>query len=117
MRDGAGVQPQRPRVLAVLCVLGWVGVAVAVAALIFRPNAIAEASPAQLVAGTIALAGSALALAGYWLLKRWGIWLAAAAAVARVVTGGLDLFPLRLTDLVWPAVIVAVGLLYIRRLG
>jgi hypothetical protein len=106
---------ERPRTLIALCIIGWSAIALAVGSVILRSDLLAALPEAEAVGGTIALAGSAVALLGYWRMRRWGLWLILAVACARVIAGWLDLFPLRLTDLVWPAIIVVVGLYYYRR--
>lgn len=108
---------RRPLSLTLLCLLGWLAIAFAAARIVTGWEAFIELPPAHVAGALAALAVTALALAGYWMMRRWGLWLVVVAALARVVSGLTDVLPLRPADLLWPGVIVLLGLVYYRRLG
>jgi hypothetical protein len=99
-----------------LCLAGWLVLAIATAGVLFHPEALDELPAPLAVAAAFALGGAALALLGYWLMRRWGLWLILIVTLARVVSGLAGTLPLQAADLLWPAVVAVVGLVYYRRL-
>lgn len=69
-----------------------------------------------LVGAPAALVVTAAALYGYWRLRRWGLWLIAFGTAVRLTATLVGFIPLGRWDLVWPSLLVVVGLGYLRRL-
>jgi hypothetical protein len=111
-----GLSTGRPLPLTVLCLLGWLAIALAVVRIIARWDAFSTLPSTHLASALLALAIAALALLGYWYLRRWGLWLALLAGIARAAAGLAGVLALRPADLFWPGVIVLFGLVYYRRL-
>jgi hypothetical protein len=107
---------RRPLPLTLFCMLGWLAIAFAVGRIVSQWEAFSALPPVQVFGAPVALAVAAVALVGYWLMRRWGLWLALIAVLARVVAGLVGTLPLQPADLIWPGVIVVLGLVYFRRL-
>lgn len=107
---------RQPLPIRILCVVGWLGVAIAAARIVAQWRDISALPTAHILGAPLALAVTAIALLGYWWMRRWGVWLMGAGVLARVATGITGTLPLRPSDLAWPAVILIVGLTYYRRL-
>jgi hypothetical protein len=103
--------------LSAFCILGWLATVFVVSGVVLQSGLRASLGATQAAGAGTALAGSAIALVGYWQMRRWGLWLILFVASARIVAGFSGLFPLRLTDLIWPAAIAVVGVFYYRVLG
>ncbi len=113
----AGDKPRRPLPLTLFCLLGWAGAAFAAARIVAQWETFSALPTSQVIGAPAALAVGALALVGYWLMKRWGFWLAVIATLARILASLAATLPLRPADLIWPAVVVLVGLFYFRRMS
>lgn len=107
---------RRPPPLTLLCLSGWLAIAFAGVRILTSWYVFIDLPPAHVVGALAALGVTAVALAGYWMLRRWGLWLMVIAALARIVSALLDAIPLRPVDLVSPGVIILLGLFYYRRL-
>jgi hypothetical protein len=93
-------------------------IAAVAASILLRGGALSTLPATHLIGAGLALSGSAVALLGYWRLQRWGLWLILLVAAARMVSGLVGVLPpLSPSDFLWPAVIVAIGLAYHRRLN
>lgn len=107
---------RRPWPIGILCVIGWLGIAVAAARILQHWRALADLPTARVMGAPVALTVSAVALLGYWRMRRWGLYLMLAGVLVRVITGITGTLPLRPLDLLWPGVILLLGLVYYRRL-
>lgn len=110
------VKFRRPLPLTALCLVGWLGIAVAAWRIAIHWPVIRTLPPAHVVGAPVALAVSAVSLVGYWLMRRWGLGLILLGTLIRVALGLAGTLPVRLVDLLWPGVIVSFGLVYFRRL-
>ncbi len=111
-----GSSAPRPTLLTWVCLLGWVGIAVAAAGIVIQWRTFITLPIAYLVGAPAALLVTAAALYGYWRLRRWGLWLIAFGTATRLIATLVGAIPLGRWDLVWPSLIVVVGLGYLRRL-
>ena len=112
----AGVKFRRPLPLTVLCLVGWLVIAVAASRIAIHWPVIRTLPPAHVVGAPVAIAVSAVSLIGYWLMRRWGLGLILLGTLIRVAVSLAGTLPVRLVDLLWPGVIVSFGLVYFRRL-
>ncbi|UCF19768.1 MAG: hypothetical protein JSU87_17955 [Gemmatimonadota bacterium] len=108
---------ERPLALTVLCLLGWLAVALAAWRIVTQWDVFSRLPSAHVAGAPLALVVTAVSLLGYWKMRRWGLWLISAGLLARILTGFTGTLPLRPLDLMWPVVMVLLGLSYFRRLS
>jgi hypothetical protein len=106
----------RPLALTVLCIVGWLAISVAAGRILVQWEVFSELPAAHVIGAPLALAIPAASLLGYWVMRRWGLWLILLGTLARVGAGIVGVLALRPADLIWPGVIVLFGLAYFRRL-
>lgn len=106
----------RPLALTVLCLVGWLAIAVSAGRIATQWEVFSQLPAAHVIGAPLALAIPATSLVGYWVMRRWGLWLILLGTLARVAVGSVGALPLRPADLIWPGVIVLFGLAYFRRL-
>lgn len=107
---------RRPLPLTLLCLLGWVAIVLASAQIVTSWIVFTDLPPEHVVGALAALGVTAVALVGYWMMRRWGLWLMVIAALARIASALMNAIPARPTDLIWPGVVMLLGLVYYRRL-
>ncbi len=99
-----------------VCLVGWVGIAVAAAGIVVQWRGFRSLPIGYVVGAPAALLVTGAALYGYWRLRRWGLWLIAFGTAIRLMATLLGAIPLGRWDLVWPSLLVIVGVAYLRRL-
>ena len=107
---------RRPLVLTMVCLVGWGTVALGAARIVTRWQAFQELSPLRAAATVLALTVIVAVLVGYWRMRRWGVWLLALTLAARVAASVGTALPLRAVDLVLPVTILALGVVFFKRL-
>lgn len=108
--------PRQPWLITILCIIGWLGVLAATVRIVIQWDTLRTLPTIHVVGAPVALAVTAVALLGYWRMRRWGLWLILTGLVARAATGLTGALPIRPADLAWPGLILIVGLIYYRRL-
>jgi len=96
--------------------VGWVGIALAATGMAIQWRTFTALPLGYVVGALAALVVTAAALYGYWRMRRWGLWLIAFGTAIRLTATLVGALPLGRWDLVWPSLLVVVGLGYLRRL-
>ena len=107
---------KRPLAVTILCALGAIAAALVVVILSVNALWVVPPSTSQRAVALGAVAVMAAALYGMWRMKRWGVMLVGAMLLARVIYGLSAGLPWNPATLAGPIVLLAVGLLYLRRM-
>lgn len=112
----AKTQIGRPVSLTIVCVVGWALLLAAMARIGTSWDSLLHLSAGRAFAGIAATLALAIALLGYWRLRRWGLWLVALTILARFGISALSRLPLQPADIALPVFLVIIGALYWKRL-
>ena len=112
------MQQQRPLTITIVCIIGILAFGLT----LFTVPALYNTLTATYGAwyGPFWLASLALTLAsliGYWLMKKWGVFLYIGTFIAGTAVGLLQGIPFTPLGVVVPLLISALGLFYLRRMG
>ena len=111
------MQQKRPLAITIVCVIGFLAFGLS----LFTVPTLYGALTATYGAwyGPFWLASLALTLAsliGYWLMKKWGVFLYIGTFIAGAAVGVLQGIPFTLLGLVVPLLVSVLGLVYLRRM-
>ncbi len=107
-----------PRPLAITVVCGLGAIAAVVTAALFALNGVWAVPPTggQRLLALALVALTAAALVGLWRMRRWGVLVLALLLAARILYGLAAQAPWNLPALAGPALMLAVGLVYLPRM-
>jgi hypothetical protein len=108
---------RRPFAVSIVCALG--ALAALITAVLFAVDSLWLVPPtaSQRALAYAALTATVCGLAGMWRMRRWGVLVIAALFAARVGWGLLGHAPWNLPALAGPAVILLVGVAYVRTMS
>jgi hypothetical protein len=112
------MQPQRPMIITISCTIGFVVFGLSTLTIPSMYGMITAAygdwyGPVWLLFLGLTLAS----LIGYWRMKRWGVFLYVGAFIVGTAAGILLGLPFTIPGVIVPALISALGLAYLRRMG
>ncbi len=112
------MQPQRPRIITIACIVGFVVFGLSLFGLPTMYTMLTAAygdwyGPIWLLSLGLTFAS----LIGYWRMKRWGVLLYVGAFIVGTAVGILLGLPFTIPGVIVPALISALGLAYLRRMG
>ena len=107
----------RPLAITVICIIGFLGFGLS----LFTMPALYGTLTATYGAWygpfwVASLALTLVSLIGYWLMKKWGVFLYIGTFIAGTAVGVLQGIPFTPLGLVVPLLISALGLVYLRRM-
>jgi len=108
--------PPRPLPVTLVCLLG--GLAAVVTAVLFSVDALWVVPPGagQRALAFASIAVTVAALYGMWTMRRWGVVVVAVLFAARIVYGLASHDAWNATALAGPALLLLVGLAYVKRM-
>lgn len=109
--------PGRPVLITVICVIGFGSVLLALPAIPRMVSVLGESYGAWYVPVWIgSLALTFISLVGYWLMRRWGVYLYVAAFLAGTVLGIVAGLPFTVQGIIVPVAVSVIGAVYLRQM-
>ena len=111
------MQQNRPLAITIICIIGFLGFGLS----LFTMPALYGTLTATYGAWygpfwVASLALTLVSLIGYWLMKKWGVFLYIGTFIAGSVVGVLQGIPFTALGLAVPLLISVLGLVYLRRM-
>ena len=109
--------PLRPILITIICVIGIGAVLLSLPAIPRMATVLRESYGAwYVVVWVISLLITVVSLVGYWLMRRWGVYLYVTTFVAGTALGLAAGLPFTLPSVIVPLAISAIGAAYFRRM-